>query len=225
MRSRFIPLLCVAAALVTPRLAAAPALVVVISIDQFRGDYLERFRGHLGPGGFRLLMEQGAYFTDCHHRHSLTKTGPGHAVMLTGVHADINGIIGNDWIDQATLKVMSCVGDDAVEPVGLPPATEPEPPGPDNPAVPRSPRNLLVPTVGDELKLSRGGQPKVIGIAEKHRAAILMSGKLADAAYFMKYVRPGNLGTGASLAARKDRRNAGLDEAGIGAETRAGPPD
>lgn len=36
----------------------------------------------------------------------------------------------------------------------------------------------------------------------------------ADAAYFMKHMRPGNVGTGASLAARKDRKNAGLDEAG-----------
>ena len=169
-----------------PLRAEPPALVVAISIDQFRADYLERFRPHFGPGGFRLLMEQGAYFVDCHHLHSLTKTAPGHAVMLTGVHADINGIIGNDWIDRDTLLSRSCVGDDSVQPLGLPPSTVAGPPGPDNPAVPRSPRNLLVTTVGDELKLARGGQPKVIGIAEKHRAAILMSGKLANAAYFME---------------------------------------
>jgi hypothetical protein len=172
--------------LVPPLLAEPPSLVVVISIDQFRADYLERFRGHFGPGGFRLLMEQGAYFVDCHHRHSLTKTGPGHAVMLTGVHADLNGIIGNDWVDRTTFERVSCVGDDSVQPVGLPPAPVADLPGPDSASLPRSPKNLLVSTVGDELKVARGGKPKVIGIAEKHRAAILMSGKLADAAYFME---------------------------------------
>jgi hypothetical protein len=180
-----LPCLVLAAAL-QPLRAEPPALVVAISIDQFRADYLERFRPHFSPGGFRLLMEQGAYFVDCHHRHSLTKTAPGHAVMLTGVHADINGIVGNDWIDRETLKSVSAVGDDSVQPLGLPPSLVAAPPGPDNPATPRSPVRLLVTTVGDELKLARGGQPKVIGIAEKHRAAILMSGKLANAAYFME---------------------------------------
>jgi hypothetical protein len=67
--------------------AAQPSLVVVISIDQFRGDYLERFQPHFGEGGFNLFLQQGAHFVDCHHRHSHTKTAPGHAVMLTGVHA------------------------------------------------------------------------------------------------------------------------------------------
>ena len=87
--------------------AATPSLVVVISIDQFRGDYLERFRQHFGPAGFNLFLEQGANFVDCHFRHSHTKTGPGHAVMLTGVHSDLNDIIGNDWIDRGSLERVS----------------------------------------------------------------------------------------------------------------------
>lgn len=42
-----------------------------------------------------------------------------------------------------------------------------------------------------------------------------LSGKIqADAAYFIKYVRPGNVGTGASFSAKADRKNAGLDERG-----------
>jgi transposase-like protein len=36
----------------------------------------------------------------------------------------------------------------------------------------------------------------------------------ADAAYFIKYVRPGNVGTGAAFSAKDDRKNAGLDERG-----------
>ena len=122
---RAVVLLGLAAA--TPCLHAAepPALVVVISIDQFRADYLARFRQHFSPGGFNLLLDQGANFVDCHFRHSFTKTGPGHAVMLTGVHANLNGIIGNDWIDRDTFAQVSCVGDPGVQVLGLPPSALP----------------------------------------------------------------------------------------------------
>ena len=164
---------------------AAPALVVVITIDQFRGDYLARFGPHFGPGGFRLLMERGANFTDCRYRHAITKTACGHATILTGVHADIHGIIANDWIDRATMLKVNCVDDDSVQIVGLPK------PGADGRAAKRdaalgaSARRLLATTVGDQLKLSRGAGPKVIGVSSKDRSAILLAGKFADAAYWM----------------------------------------
>lgn len=168
---------------------AAPALVVVISIDQFRADYLERFRTHFGADGFNRLLTQGADFADCRYRHSITKTGPGHATMLTGVHANLHGIIGNDWLERDTFERMACVADKTVQIIGLPHSHAPFLPGIDDPSLGRSPRNLLVNTVGDELKRAQAGQPKVISISNKHRAAILMSGKLANAAYFMEHGR------------------------------------
>ncbi len=39
---------------------AHPKLIVVVVIDQFRGDYLERYRDQFGDGGFRLLLDHGA---------------------------------------------------------------------------------------------------------------------------------------------------------------------
>jgi hypothetical protein len=78
------------------------------------------------------------------------------------------------------------VGDPSVSIVGLPPSTGPRLPGIEDPYLGRSPANLTTTTVGDQLKLARGGLPKVIGIAGKDRSAVLMSGKNADAAYFMK---------------------------------------
>jgi hypothetical protein len=161
---------------------ATPSLVVVLTIDQFRGDYLERFRGHFVPGGFRLLLEQGANFTDCRYRHAVTKTACGHAVVLTGVHANEHGIVNNAWTDRETLKRGNCVEDTGAQLIG-----RPESRGgvklPDT-AVGASPRRLLASTVGDELKLRRP-ESKVIGISSKDRSAILLSGKLADAAYWM----------------------------------------
>jgi hypothetical protein len=162
-----------------------PSLVVVLTIDQFRADYLQRFREFFVPGGFRLLLEQGATFADCRYRHAVTKTAAGHAVVLTGVHADVHGIINNAWVDRTTLKRVNCVEDDSVQILGraddrsggrLPAGVLP---------MGASPRRLLATTVGDELKLATGGRAKVIGISSKDRSAILLAGKLADAAYWM----------------------------------------
>jgi Type I phosphodiesterase / nucleotide pyrophosphatase len=59
---------------------ARPKLVVVIVIDQFRGDYLERYRDQFGEGGFRLFLDHGAYFTECNYDYANTHTAPGHAL-------------------------------------------------------------------------------------------------------------------------------------------------
>lgn len=183
--ARFVPL-CLALAIVLPGPVRAnetgPALVVVLTIDQFRADYLGRFAPHFVAGGFRLLLEQGASFTDCRYRHAVTKTACGHAVVLTGVHANHHGIVNNAWTDRETLKRGNCVDDPAVQLIGRPesrggvklPGT----------ALGASPQRLLASTVGDELKLRRPAS-KVIGISSKDRSAILLSGKLADAAYWM----------------------------------------
>lgn len=165
--------------------AAEPALVVVVMIDQFRADYLERFGPHFGPGGFRRLMEQGATFTDCRYRYAVTKTACGHATVLTGVNPNVHGIISNDWIERETLKRVNCVDDDSTQVVGLPEVKG----GAKLPAKlsvrAASPRRLLATTVGDELKLNRGPGPKVIGLSSKDRSAVLLGGKFADAAYWM----------------------------------------
>src|SRR5713101_6310168 len=62
---------------------ARPKLVVVIVIDQFRGDYLERYRDQFGGGGFRFFLDRGAYFTDCYYDYANTRTSPGHATLFT----------------------------------------------------------------------------------------------------------------------------------------------
>ncbi len=188
MRIRFVRLLiCLAPIVSTPATKAAeaaPALVLVLTIDQFRGDYLERFREHFVPGGFRLLLEGGANFTDCRYRHAVTKTACGHAVVLTGVHANHHGIVNNAWTDRDTLKRVNCIEDSAVQILGRPESRG----GVRLPSAATvagaSPRRLLASTVGDELKLRRSGS-KVIGISNKDRSAILLAGKLADAAYWM----------------------------------------
>ena len=65
-----------------------PKLVVVIVIDQFRGDYLERYRDQFVEGGFRLFLDHGAYFTDCNYNYANTRTdrqsaGAPHEAVVT----------------------------------------------------------------------------------------------------------------------------------------------
>lgn len=164
----------------------SPNLVVVISVDQMRADYLDRFAPYFGEGGFNRLTRQGLKFTDNHYRHAVTKTGPGHAVILTGVHADQHGIVGNEWRLRAwpVLEQVNCVEDRDAPLVGAAPRAVRSPGGVIEAKSGRSPRHLLVGTVGDQLKLRHGAAAKVFGVADKDRAAILMSGKLADGAYW-----------------------------------------
>jgi hypothetical protein len=141
------------------RLAPRPRLVVVISIDQFRADYLQRFRRYFSQNGFNLLLREGADFSEASYEHSVTQTCPGHAVILTGSYANRNGIVANAWYNPALRRAEYCAADTAAKLIGV---------GGEG----RSPRNLLVSTVGDELKRAEG-RARVIAIAGKDRSAIM----------------------------------------------------
>src|SRR5688572_27969797 len=99
-----------------PRAAAAEPevrLVLLIAVDQFRYDYLTRFRKEFS-GGFDRLLTQGAVFTHAHHEHYPTVTAIGHATMLTGATPSVSGIIGNDWWDRETATQVQSITDTTV---------------------------------------------------------------------------------------------------------------
>src|SRR5207302_9473737 len=76
---------------------ARPKLIVIIVIDQLRGDYLERCRDQFGQGGFRLFVDHGAKCTDCNYNYDNTRTAPGHAPLLSRAYCDGHGITANEW--------------------------------------------------------------------------------------------------------------------------------
>src|SRR5882762_5982570 len=141
---------------------ARPKLIVVIVIDQFRADYLERYRDQFGDGGFRLFLDRGAYFTDCNYDYANTRTAPGHATLLTGAYSNSHGIAANEWWDPQKKHMVTSVEDEATHLVGI--AGE---------VKGASPHNLLASTLGDELKLATAGKSRVFGVALKDRAAVL----------------------------------------------------
>jgi predicted AlkP superfamily pyrophosphatase or phosphodiesterase len=151
-----------------------PKLIVVIVIDQFRADYLERYRDQFGEGGFRVFLDRGAYFTDCNYDYANTRTAPGHATLFTGAYTSGHGILSNEWWDPQKKKRVTSVEDDATKLVGIA-STGPG----------ASPHNLRSDTLGDELKLATGGKSRVFTISLKDRAAVLPAGFSGDAAYWI----------------------------------------
>src|SRR3989442_1378864 len=91
---RIAMLVAIAGIGLAPSPAARPRLVVVITVDQLRPDYLERYRPQL-IGGLGLLLRGGAVFTDAFQDHAVTETAPGHATILSGRVPAHTGIIRN----------------------------------------------------------------------------------------------------------------------------------
>jgi predicted AlkP superfamily pyrophosphatase or phosphodiesterase len=169
----------------------SPKLVVIVVIDQFRGDLLDRYRDDLkAPNGFNLFLKRGAYFNDCMYDYGNTKTAPGHATIGTGAYTDGHSIGSNEWWDLSrnTDRVISSVEDERYRLVGTFDDLPAPPPGQPLPTAARigsSPRNLLASTIGDEVRLATAGESKLYGISLKDRAAILPAGQSANAAYWI----------------------------------------
>lgn len=156
-----------------PATLQRPRLAVVIVVDQLRPDYLQRFRAHFGNRGFNLFLKTGASFDQARHLHAATLTCPGHAAVLTGSHANVNGIISNVWYDAEAGRAVNCAADTTVTLLGA--VTEG-----------RSPRNLIGFTLGDELRRATAGRAKVITVAGKDRSAIMLGGHRANGVYWME---------------------------------------
>jgi hypothetical protein len=158
-----------------------PRLVVLVVFDQMRGDYLIRWQDLFGAEGFRRLAREGAWFQNCHYPYAGTITAAGHASILSGCSPATHGIIDNDWYDRDAGQLVYCVTSDRYQrvPPGPPPIKDekPKPTG-------VSPDRLLVPTLGDALKATTGGQGRVVSLSFKDRSAVLPAGRQPDACYW-----------------------------------------
>lgn len=137
--------------------ADPPRLVLVISVDQMRADYLGKFPF---SKGFAKLTGEGAVFTEAYHAHIPTETGPGHSVILTGKLPAQTGIVGNEWWDRASRRGVTAFSDSVYG---------------------SGPENLLAYTLGDGMK-ARDPRTLVVAVSLKDRAAIPLGGKRADLA-------------------------------------------
>ena len=164
-----------------------PKLIIGITIDQMRADFIARFDEHFSDGGFKRVVGGGFTCLDHQYGYSPTLTGPGHASIFTGTSPSIHGIIANDWYDRELGTTVYCASDPDARGVGVDGID-----GLDGKplvfdlAGKMSPKHLLSSTIGDEMKLAVLGDnaPKVVGISIKDRGAILPVGHSSDGAYW-----------------------------------------
>jgi predicted AlkP superfamily pyrophosphatase or phosphodiesterase len=148
-----------------------PKLLVVFSVDQFSADLFDEYRPQFTAGLARLAT--GTVFDKAYQSHASTETCPGHSTILTGDHPYRTGIIANSWIDQTLQrpdKNVYCAEDETA-------------PGSSSTAYKVSPKQLLVPTLGDLMKLRWPGSRNV-GVSGKDRAAVMMTGHNADQRWY-----------------------------------------
>lgn len=161
----------------TPRTAPAskslarPKLVVLLVVDQMRGDYVDKFLGQWS-GGLRRLVEEGAWFRDAAYPYAATETCVGHATISTGALPATHGLVANAWWDRETQKLVTCTADPNAKNVGY--AGEAAKGG-------DSAWRMELPAFAEELKFQTNGATRVVTFSLKARAAITMAGHKADA--------------------------------------------
>jgi predicted AlkP superfamily pyrophosphatase or phosphodiesterase len=151
---------------------AKPKLVVLLVVDQMRGDYVDKFLGQW-TGGLKRLVDEGAWFRDAAYPYATTETCVGHATISTGAFPATHGMVANEWWDREQQKNVTCTSDSNVKNIGYAGATVK---GGDSVA------RMLVPAFADELKFQSGGGTRVVTFSLKARAAITLGGHQADAA-------------------------------------------
>ncbi|HNR17087.1 MAG TPA: alkaline phosphatase family protein [Chitinophagaceae bacterium] len=151
-----------------------PKIVVGLVMDQMRWDYLYRYYDRYSEtGGFKRMLNQGFTCENTYIPYTPTVTACGHSTIYTGSVPALSGITGNFWWDNDQMRGVYCTEDKTVNTVGS-----------NSTQGKMSPRNMLVTTICDELRLATNFKSKVIGVAIKDRGGILPAGHSANAAYW-----------------------------------------
>jgi predicted AlkP superfamily pyrophosphatase or phosphodiesterase len=146
-----------------------PKLVVLLSVDQMRADYVERYR-HQWSGGLKRLAESGAWFRNAAYPYMNTVTCPGHATIATGALPSVHGMVLNQWWDRAAGRPVFCTTDESVTNVAFPSGAKGH----------ESAARLLATTLSDEMRVQMSPRPRVVSLSLKPRSALSLGGHRAD---------------------------------------------
>lgn len=141
-----------------------PKLIVNITIDQLRSDYMEFFMPYYSSDGFARLFHEGLVYEAAQYPFTTVDRASAIGCLATGTPPEVNKIIAKSWLKRETLRPEFCVADQKYV---------------------SSPNKLATTTISDEMKISTGGKALVYGFAENSDAAILSVGHAADGAFWM----------------------------------------
>lgn len=150
---------------------AVPKLVVNITIDQLRSDYMEAFLPLYGDKGFRRLLKESRIYSQTKYPMISPDRASAVASIATGTYPYNHGIVGEKWLDRNTLRPIYCVDDKAVKGLYTDESS--------------SPQYLGVSTISDELKVATEGKSIVYSISPFRDASVLSAGHAADAAVWL----------------------------------------
>ena len=142
----------------------APRLVVNITIDQLRTDYIEAFSPLYCQGGLRKLFAESIVYDAASYPYAPVDKASAIATLSTGTTPYYHGIVSSKWLDRSTLSPVFCIEDSKHY---------------------LSPAKLATSTIGDEMKISSNGTSIVYSVAADPETSILSAGHAADAAIWI----------------------------------------
>ena len=163
-----------------PANSARPKLVVVLVVDQMRGDYVDKFQSQW-TGGLHRLVTEGAWFHEAAYPYAATETCVGHSTISTGAFPASHGMVANEWWDREKQELVTCTADTSVKNIPYPSAMPSNPPASPAPTFGDSIAKMLIPAFADELKFQSGGATRIVTMSLKARAAITLAGHQGDA--------------------------------------------
>ncbi len=158
------------AKLMTPE---KPKLIVLISVSQFRHDYISRYWNKFSDNGLKKLVGRGSYCKNTSYDYIISDKGVGTATIVSGTNPSEHGIVADSWYSDLKGQIIPAIYDESVNTTG----------GPYD-AGKCSPQQLICSTIADELNLSTNFKSKVIGISLEPASAVISAGHTADAAYW-----------------------------------------
>ncbi len=151
--------------------ATTPKIVLNITIDQLRYDYIERFTPLFGEGGFKRLIKEGTTYSNGFHNFNDPDLASATAAINTGTIPATNGIIGYEWFDRGKKRTINCIEDKNHKGIYTDERVSPE--------------KLMVSTIADELKIATQGKALVYTIAAEPTSAIMAAGRNANCALWI----------------------------------------
>jgi predicted AlkP superfamily pyrophosphatase or phosphodiesterase len=160
-------------------------LVVILVVDQMRGDYIDKFQ-HQWTGGLKRLVNEGAWFREAAYPYGATETCVGHSTISTGAFPASHGMVANEWWDREQGRDVTCTADASVKNIAYDPTapaasnTGGSAPGSTPNVAGDSAAKMLIPAFAEELKFQSGAGTRVVAMSLKARAAITLAGHQAD---------------------------------------------
>ena len=148
-----------------------PKLVVGLTIDQLRMDYIEAFSSMYGERGFKRLWREGRVYRNAEYDFADVDQASSVAAIYSGANPYVNGIVGDTWLDRSSLRVINCVDDSDYMGVYTSEST--------------SPNRLKVSNLSDELMIATQGGAEVYSIAPTREMAVLSAGHASKGAFWL----------------------------------------